>query len=169
MKKTIMHRYFYHTGSCLVLALFVAACTPTVAQRGNMVDDERLQQLKIGTSTRSDVLGLFGTPTTQGTFDDRTWYYIGQHVEQTGVFAPDITEQRVVKLVFDPATGTLRDMKVLGKDDARDVSMIDRETPTKGKELTVIQQMLGNLGKFSAPDKGFRPGTGGPSDGYRRR
>ena len=161
-----MKRVFF---SLIGVGLLMAACTPTVSQRGNMVDDDRLQQLKIGTTSRIEVLELLGTPTTQGTFDDKTWYYIGQHVEQTGVFAPDVKSQRVVKLNFDPVTGTLQDIKVLGLDDAKEVATIDRETPTKGKELTFLQQMLGNLGKFAAPDKGFKPGTGGPSDGYHRR
>ena len=28
---------------------------------------------------------------------------------------------------------------------------IKRTTPTKGKELTVIQQIIGNVGRFSSP------------------
>lgn len=160
-----MKRAFFSLIGGLML---LAACTPTISQRGNMIDDDRLQQLKIGTTSRSDVLDLLGTPTTQGTFDDRTWYYIGQHVEQSGVFAPEITEQKVARLTFDPTSGTLKDIHVFGKDDGKDVAMVDRETPTKGKELTFLQQMLGNLGKFSAPDQGFKPGSGHPNGGYHR-
>ena len=150
-------------------ALLIAGCTPNISQRGNMVDDDRLQQLKIGASSRSDVLDLLGPPTTQATFDDKTWYYVGQHIEQTGVFAPDVKQQKVVRLNFDATTGMLEKIDHFGLDDAKEVSIISRETPSKGKNLTFVQQMLGNLGKFSAPDKGFRPGTGGPSDGYNKR
>jgi hypothetical protein len=31
------------------------------------------------------------------------------------------------------------------------VSLVDRETPTRGKELTVLQQLIGNVGRFGTP------------------
>ena len=32
--------------------------------------------------------------------------------------------------------------------DARDVDPVDRVTPTEGRELTLLQQLLGNIGRF---------------------
>ena len=33
----------------------------------------------------------------------------------------------------------------------RSFDLVQRETPTKGKKLTIIQQLIGNLGRFSTP------------------
>ena len=34
------------------------------------------------------------------------------------------------------------------KDDLREVGMVDRTTPTAGKDLSVLDQLIGNLGRF---------------------
>ena len=36
-------------------------------------------------------------------------------------------------------------------EDAQDVDPVDRETPTEGRDLTLLQQLFGNIGKFSGP------------------
>ena len=47
--------------------------------------------------------------------------------------------------------------------DAKDITMVARITPTTGKELTVLEQILGNVGRFSGPRQDSNPGapTGG--------
>ena len=41
--------------------------------------------------------------------------------------------------------------------------MVSRITPTAGKELTVLEQIMGNVGRFSGPRQETNPGapTGG--------
>jgi len=59
-----------------------------------------------------------------------------------------------VAIHFDPS-GVVEDVKVYGPDDARQVKLVDRTTPTAGKEITVLQQLLGNVGRFNtAPGAG---------------
>src|SRR5688572_12321947 len=60
------------------LIAVMPACTPTVAQRGNMLEDYQIKTVIPGIHTRSDVLRLLGSPTTQAPFNDNLWYYIGQ-------------------------------------------------------------------------------------------
>ena len=40
--------------------------------------------------------------------------------------------------------------------DAQNITMVARITPTSGKELTVLEQILGNVGKFSGPAAGIQ-------------
>ena len=71
----------------------------------------------------------------------------------------------MLAIAFD-SQGIVQDMKVYDKSDGRLVAMVDRQTPTHGNELTIIQQMLGNLGRFSpdegGPKKGPTGTTGAP-------
>jgi outer membrane protein assembly factor BamE (lipoprotein component of BamABCDE complex) len=136
----------------LGLLLLATACTPVTAQRGNLVENERLEQLKVGQMTRVEVLNLLGTPTSRATFDQDTWYYIGQITEQTAFFEPDVIERRIIRLTFDNA-GTLNSVDQINMDQAQTVQMVDRETPTRGKELGFLEQMMGNLGRFNPPAK----------------
>jgi hypothetical protein len=41
------------------------------------------------------------------------------------------------------------DMKIIGIEEAKQITPNERVTPTLGRELTVLQQLLGNLGRFN--------------------
>ena len=134
-----------------ILGLAVSACSPTVATRGNLTDPDRLAEIKAGESRREDVAGVLGTPTSAGTFDPNVWYYIGQKTEKVAFFRPEVVERRVVIVHFDDA-GVVQEIKQLDANDGQDIEMVDRTTPTAGRELGFLEQMLGNVGRFSAKD-----------------
>ena len=139
-----MQKRFVHI--CVLAAL--VACTPIQAQRGQLVTDEEIAQLKPGITAKAEVTALLGTPTTIAPFDDKQWYYIGEDTKQIGIHPPVPTQRRVVSLRFDD-NGTLVDVKKLGKDDAQKVAMTPGETKVVAKEPTMVQQLIGNVGRFS--------------------
>ncbi len=142
-----------------LLGIGASACSPTVATRGHMVEADRLAEIHTGSSRREDVASVLGTPTAVGTFDGSVWYYIGQKTEKTAFFQPEVVERQVVVVHFDPQ-GVVSDVKTLDKSAGQDIEMVDRTTPTHGREMTVLEQMLGNVGRFSAKDsKGKGPGS----------
>jgi len=145
--------------TCAALCIFVVACSPTTTQRGNMVQDYQLVAVQPGISTRSDVLRNMGSPTTKAPFNENVWYYIGQKTEKRGILDPEIVDERVVVVVFDD-----EDMVVqAGELDRERIDLpIDRDkTPTYGNEMTAMQQLLGNLGKFSGGQGGATTTAGG--------
>lgn len=133
-----------------MLGLTLASCTPTVAKRGNTIEDDQLQQIVVGQSTREDVAKVLGTPTQMATFDDKTWYYIGQRTEKEAFFEPDIKEQKIVTVDFTPE-GKVSSVTKGGAELARDIDPVSAKTPTYGKNLTILQQLLGNIGRPSIP------------------
>jgi outer membrane protein assembly factor BamE (lipoprotein component of BamABCDE complex) len=132
-------------------ALLIGACSPTVAIRGNMLEDYQLAELKPGQSTRSDVLRSLGSPTTQSTFDSNVWYYIGQETEKHGILDPKITKERVVVVAFTDE-GIVQEAKDVDRAHI-DIPYSRDKTPTHGNDVTIAQQFLGNLGKFN-PNSG---------------
>lgn len=132
----------------MTLAVAIAACSPIKATRGNIVEDQKLAELEVGVSTADDVLDVLGSPTTIGTFNERVWYYIGQRTERMSFLEPDIVERRVLMVAFDE-TGLLQQMEERGMDDAQDVELVERETPTLGRSITFFEQMFGNFGRFN--------------------
>lgn len=138
-------------GAVILPGLAASGCTPITAQRGNLTDPERVAELQPGQSRRDDVAAVLGTPTSVGTFDPNVWYYIGQKTEKTAFFQPEVVERRVLIVRFDQA-GVVREIKKLDETNGQDVEMVDRSTPTAGREMTFLEQMLGNVGRFSAKD-----------------
>jgi len=143
-----------------ILTLTLGACSSTVATRGNMLDAQQLSTLQPGVTTRDDVAASLGTPTATATFDQSTWYYIGQRTEKTAFFMPTVVARKVVAVHFDDK-GVVAKVDALGLEDGQTIAMVDRQTPTAGKELTVMEQMLGNLGRFNPAPRTPSRGTGG--------
>jgi outer membrane protein assembly factor BamE (lipoprotein component of BamABCDE complex) len=143
----------------LALGLGTAACSPIVHTRGHMVDSERLAQVRAGQSTADDVLRILGTPTSVGTFDTRSWYYIGQVTERTAFFEPEVVERRVVAIRFE-SNGVVKEIRDIDKAQGQELEVVDRATPTAGHEMGLLEQLLGNVGKFNPASKASRGPTG---------
>ena len=140
------------TGGCSVFEV-----PPQV--RGNKVTADQLKDLVPGTSTRADATSVLGSPTAKGTFDDNTWIYISEVTQPRVGRVQGINSQNVVQLTFDDR-GVLRTVKQLNQNDAQSVDVVSRSTPSPGSEASFMQQLLGNVGRFSAG-----PGAGGSSPG----
>ena len=140
------------TGSLLTLA----GCSPTIQQEGNVPDVDQVVQIQPGVDDKNRVTQLLGSPSSVSAFQDRTWYYISRRTEQTAFLDPQVVEQEVLAVVFD-SQNIVQDMKVYGLENGRLVAMEDRITPTHGNDLTLVQQVLGNLGRFNNPDKKSTP------------
>lgn len=142
----------------LSLALFAGACTPSVDLRGNLPSPDSLAQIKPGKTTRDEVQQLLGTPSSTATFGDESWQYISARTETTAFFKPEVKDRKVVSIAFD-RSGVVKEVQQRGLEDGIAVKSVDRETPTAGKELSILEQLVGNVGKFSKDAKGG-PGSG---------
>ncbi|MEO1224275.1 MAG: outer membrane protein assembly factor BamE [Pseudomonadota bacterium] len=141
-------------GIVMAAAIAVTACAAEVRNRGNLVEDRRLEQIQVGTSTAGDVLRTFGSPTAVATFDDGIWYYIGSRVEYFAFFEPDVLERRVIRVQFDTLSGVVTDLQVRTLEDGMEFAFEESETPTLGRQMGVLEQLFGNIGQFGAQTLG---------------
>ena len=155
----------------LLLLLALPACSVIATPetfRGNKVDADQLKELVVGTSTKADATSLIGSPTIRSTFDENRWLYISETTHPRIGRTPGILTQNVTELRFDDK-GVLRGVKQFGPDDSRSVDVVTRATPSPGSEASFMQQLLGNVGKFSTAPAGLGGGngisTGGASAG----
>ncbi len=139
----------------LVLAgLLLASCAKDIEARGNLPNPEALAKLTPGEQTRQDVETILGTPATTAIFDNENWYYISAHTTQYAFYPNHELDRTVYVVSFDPR-GILSGVRKLNLEDGQPVSIQTRETPTKGREISLIEQLLGNIGRI-----GNGPGTG---------
>ncbi len=90
---------------------------------------------------------MLGSPATLSTFQDRKWYYIGQKVSQFAFLGPKVLERQVLEVTFNEQ-GLVQAAKTYSLADGRDIDPVDRTTPTEGREITILQQFLKNLGRY---------------------
>jgi outer membrane protein assembly factor BamE (lipoprotein component of BamABCDE complex) len=141
--------------------LLVSGCAAEINARGNLPPEDKLSQVTPGL-TRDQVLQILGSPSTVATFTDQSWYYIGQRTEDYAFYKPKVIERQVVVIQFDDL-GQVAEVKKLEKDDGKPIEMVARTTPTVSRDLSLMQQIFGNLGKSPAlPGSTGSPGQSGP-------
>lgn len=126
----------------------LAGCAGEVATHGDMVQDDKLARIIPLQHGQRDVLSILGSPSTVSVLDGEAWYYIGDRRESLAFFKPWLLERETVVVAFD-STGTVTSVERTTDDEDRGVEVVERETPTHGSNLTMIEQFLGNLGRFN--------------------
>jgi len=129
-------------------AALVTACNPTLRSHGFRYPDGEAPTITPGEDTRASLLAALGTPSARGVFDDDTWYYISPTREYLAYLRPDTRERRVIAVRF-AADGSVGTVDEYGLEDGRVVALVERITPTRGRELSLIEQLLGNVGNFN--------------------
>lgn len=138
----------FFTAACLsCLFLTAMGCSPVVATRGNMLEDYQIATVTPLVDTKTDVAQKLGSPTTIAPFDENTWYYLGQRTEKRAVLDPKVTKEKIIRVTFTP-DGVVQEIGPVANT-REEIEIVDRKTQTGGNEVTVIQQLLGNLGKFN--------------------
>jgi outer membrane protein assembly factor BamE (lipoprotein component of BamABCDE complex) len=135
----------FRTGAvAIVLASsLLTACTgtTTVLHQGYVADQESLALTPVG-SSREQVLLALGTPSTTATFDNEVFYYISQkRVRRAAFLKPSLVEQQILAIYFGK-DGTVSNKANYTMQDGRVFDTISRTTPTGGKDLTFLQQLL---------------------------
>lgn len=159
----VHHRRAYRIAGIALLMGALTACTPTLELRGHIIDEETLATIKPGVDNKESVSDTLGTPSTTATFDTEFWFYISTRQERIAFMNPKVLDRNVVVVEYDPKDN-VKAIRRYTMADGRPVQIVGRETPTKGKELTFLEQMFGNFGRFSGTGSDQGPG-GGPGRG----
>lgn len=141
-------------GIALAAISFVSAlssCTAQVSNHGNTVEADRIAQIVPGLSSQQDVEALLGSPSSISVLDGQEWYYIGGRYSTVAFFAPEVLERQVLTITFNP-DGIVQTVGSLDRESGRDIQLVKRETRTRGNDLTIVQQLLGNVGRFEERD-----------------
>jgi len=142
----------------------IGACAPIVETitdyRGYLPRGEEISKSQVGLG-KTEVEALLGSPSTTATLPDlgESYYYISSVVETHAFLAPKVVDREILAVRFD------YDQRVsgfahYGLEDGKIINFIDRETPTRGKEMTILQQLFENIGRFD-PGAGAGVGPGG--------
>ena len=118
-----------------------SGCTPVVSQRGYLPDPVAEASVTIGKDTKTSIEQKLGDPSTRATFGGDAWYYISSVQHQIAFFAPDIESRSILAIHFDRA-GKVANVRHYGLKDGHVVAFETRETPTRGRELTFLEQLL---------------------------
>lgn len=144
-----------------VSLLGAAACTPTNFYQGFQAIDAAPNDVKVGTDNRSTVLARLGTPTATDSFDKNTVFYLSQVSNKTAFYHPRVVKRDVVAITFDKDSQAVSAVNIYTLRDGRVIAYNNRETPTRGREMTILEQLFGSLSSVGTlpSDDNYTPGT----------
>ena len=134
-----------------LLMSVLLACAPVIDNRGYVFDESLLPKLVVGTTSEAEIITIMGSPSTVSTLNDGAYYYISSRFITEAYRAPRETERRVLAIFLDEDK-KIRDLGFYTLEDGNIVTIVERTTETQGRELTFLQQIFGNLGRFESGD-----------------
>ncbi len=145
------------TKTILIITMAVmalGACSSRKFVRGYMADETMITSIRPQVDTHDSVQEMLGSPSSVATFDNDNWYYYSKKSESLAFFKENITELNIVAVRFD-SDGYVTVVDRYTLDDLNNIDPVDKTTKTHGRELSFIQELFGNIGRF---------GAGGPSN-----
>ena len=146
-----------------VIAL--SACVSTRQQHGYVMErGEATLDAQVGIDTRESVLARYGEPSLRPALSDDVWYYVTSGTNSRAFFDTETIRRQVTAFAFD-AEGHVAAVESYGLEDGKPVELVGRETPTRGKELSFIEQLMGGAGQIPGLPGGQQgqPQPGGPN------
>jgi outer membrane protein assembly factor BamE (lipoprotein component of BamABCDE complex) len=143
--------------------ILLGACTPITSYQGFQAVEANPKDVKVGVDDKATVRDRLGSPSAVATFDPNTWYYISQVTDQMAFRKADIRRRDVVAINFDKGDDKVLAVNTYSLKDGHVVPYNRRSTPTRGRELSVIEQILGNIGNGQIlPQEEINPGSQRP-------
>jgi outer membrane protein assembly factor BamE (lipoprotein component of BamABCDE complex) len=142
----------WRRAAALLALMLAAACAPTIEHRGYLAKPGVFNQVRTGMS-KSEVEGILGSPSTTASvnYQGDSYYYISSITKQRSFLNESEMSREIIAIRFD-ANDQVASMGQYGLEDGKVIAINSRTTPIRGRELTILQQIFGNLG---------RPGPGG--------
>ena len=133
--------------SGIVFLIMLQSCSNKTIITGNLPDPDLLANIEVGQVSKNEVLELLGSPSSKATFNDNDWYYISEKTSTKAFFDPEVIDRKVLIIQFDKRE-IVKKITQLSLEDGEKIQMVDRITPTAGKEMTILKQIFGNVGRF---------------------
>jgi outer membrane protein assembly factor BamE (lipoprotein component of BamABCDE complex) len=158
-RQAILIRQRFSIFSVISGMALVAGCAASVEQRGNLPSQDKIAEVHPGSTTKDEVIKILGSPSSVSIFSDKSWYYISRRTEQISFFDPDVVDQQVYVVNFD-SQDVVKAVDHKGLEDGKEIIPVARATPAPGRELSFLEQVIGNLGKFNSAAGGSSGGSG---------
>ena len=133
--------------------VFLASCSSAktnewfVSHNGNMPSEERIAQIKKGTS-QEDVVQILGAPSAIISFDTNTWLYMSSDIKRVAFFEPEEVDRKILKITFNNS-GKVARVDRLTKADGADITPSKDKTEVRGQEVGFFRRYFGGVGQYN--------------------
>ena len=135
---------------CLLLLFFLAGCSwLPVNDIGHVPTVEERLAIRVGKTTKQDVVNAIGSPATISLFEKESWIYIASKEQTRGFLEPKEIDRQVFVVTFN-ARDIVEATRFYTLQDGTALVPDKTTTKTYGKDLSSVEELLGNFGRFPA-------------------
>lgn len=138
----------------LMTATALAGCSPTFRNHGYIPPEEDLQEIVVGRDTRESVEETVGPPSAGGVLDDGDYYYVRSRTRTFGMRESQEIERQVLAITFDQR-GVVENIERFGLENGQVVPLTRRVTASGVSDVSLLRQLMGNIGNIGAEGIGF--------------
>jgi outer membrane protein assembly factor BamE (lipoprotein component of BamABCDE complex) len=133
----------------LLLFFAIFACSFRVEKSGYMFDNNDIDFIKKGVTSKTTLLKSLGTPTIVSQIDDKElWIYYSENSKHILFFKPTIIERDILLLKFDEEN-RVDDIKKLDlKDEDRQYFFNQNKTFVQGHKNNLFKSIYENIGSI---------------------
>lgn len=113
---------------------------------------DELKKIELNKTKKQDLQELLGPPSSKELFGGDVWYYIGDKTEKKAFFDPKILEREILAVSFG-SDGTVSGYEIKDLSHHYDVEVKSGATPVKGRDPSIVSELFGNIGRYSAPKR----------------
>lgn len=147
----------------IACTMLLGACTPVTSYQGFQAVEANPKDVKIGVDTKSTVLERLGSPSAVAAFEPNMWFYISQVSDSVAFRSAQVRRRDIVTIAFNKEDEKVKAVNAYTLKDGHVIAMNGRTTPTRGRELSFIEQILGTIGEGSViPQQDINPGSQRP-------
>lgn len=129
------------------LGIFVSGCAPRIDYRGKLPEELEVKKIIPGKTSQMEVATLIGSPTLESSYGSQEWLYIYKKEETKSFLKPDVTEDSLLRINFNPA-GIVT--KVTKEDpNFAEIDPVKYKTESVGQDTPMLQQIFSNFGRLA--------------------
>ncbi len=129
--------------------LFLSGCGLEMYQSGDLPSQKRLDLIKPGYE-RSKVIDLLGQPTFENKIGHENFFIYSRIRKESQAFWEPKEIERDLYVVSFNKSGIVQNVQHLTLDDAQNIAFDESYTRVTGKELSVMEQLVKNFGRYDA-------------------
>ena len=129
----------------ILFGLSLSACQTTIETSGVFLSDQDAQNVRIG-MTLDELWALVGPPSYTSAIDADLIAYVGTRFEVRLLRKPKPVDRRI--LALDVSGGRVQSIVQFDLQDGRQIFPDSNRTPTSGRTISVVEELLGNIGRF---------------------
>ena len=127
-----------------IIFVSLAGCESKTMTHGHSIDEANLSEIRVGESTRIDLMASFGKPSFNGAFNSGKIYYVSQFMVEPAGGKKKTETRQIVAFTLD-ADDIVTAIDLIDETSGRTVLYLDEKTPTPGDNFGAMDQVFSNL------------------------